>query len=89
MTDTLRFGETALVRNARKDGRLVATLRLVRHGQGCSVEAHVLPRSGHEAEVWPGPYMFGTFGEASAFVDEAVDALGYLGCEIDDGLIGA
>jgi len=30
----------------------------------------------------PGPYTFGTAGEATAFVTEAVEALMYLGCDV-------
>jgi hypothetical protein len=71
----------ALVRNARKDGRPVASLQLVRHEGHCSVEAQVFGRSGGGNEA-RGPYNFATFEDASSFLDEAVDALTYLGCEI-------
>jgi hypothetical protein len=70
-----------LVRNVRKDGRPIATLQLVRHERHCSIEAQVFGRGGGGTET-RGPYNFATFGEASSFLDEAVDALTYLGCEI-------
>jgi hypothetical protein len=76
-------GGVVLVRHARKDGRPVAVLQLVRHEQHCSVEAQVFPRGSGPAETRRGPYNFSTVAEASSFVDEAVDALTYLGCEIE------
>lgn len=72
------------VRHARKDGRSVAVLRAVDHGQSCVVEADVYPAglAGGGDVVRPGPYTFATAHEATAFVTEVVEALMYLGCDI-------
>jgi hypothetical protein len=69
------------VRHARKDGRPVAVLRAVDHGDSCVVEADVYPTGG-AAAVRPGPYSFASPQEATVFVTEAVEALMYLGCDI-------
>ena len=69
------------MRHARKDGRLVAVLRAVDHGQSCIVEAEVYA-SGSTQLTRPGPYSFSDAHSASAFVTEAVAALMYLGCDI-------
>jgi hypothetical protein len=69
------------VRHARKDGRSVAVLRAVDHGDSCVVEAEVFPSGGAPA-AQPGPYTFASAHEATAFVTEAVEALMYLGCDI-------
>ena len=65
---------------ARKDGRVIAVLTVA--GDGVTVLAETYP--GGSAEPVPaGPYQFFTAAEASEFVDEAVDALTYLGCDVD------
>lgn len=69
------------VRHARKDGRLVAMLRAVDHGSSCVVEAEISPQ-GTNLLVTSGPYTFADAHQASAFVTEAVEALMYLGCDI-------
>jgi len=69
------------VRHARKDGELVAMLRAVDRGSSCVVEAEISPQ-GSTQVVTPGPYTFSDAHQASAFVTEAVEALMYLGCEI-------
>ena len=69
------------VRHARKDGRSVAVLRAVDHGDACVVEAEVYA-PGAESAVLPGPYTFADAHQATAFVTEAVEALMYLGCDI-------
>jgi hypothetical protein len=69
------------VRHARKDGRLVAVLRAVDHGESCVVEAEVYPH-GSTQLAHPGPYTFADAHQASAFMTEAVAALMYLGCDI-------
>ena len=74
-------GRELFVRHARKDGRLVAVLRAVDHGEECTVEAEVYPR-GSTQLTRPGPYTFADAHQASAFVTEAVAALMYLGCDI-------
>ena len=69
------------VRHARKDGRSVALLRAVDHGDSCVVEAEVWA-SGSMSPTRPGPYTFADAHQATAFVTEAVEALMYLGCDI-------
>lgn len=71
------------VRHARKDGRSIAVLRAIDHGESCLVEAEVFPVSGSGAEALrPGPYTFASAGEATQFVTEAVEALMVLGCDV-------
>ena len=71
------------VRHARKDGRSVAVLRAVDHGDSCLVEAEVYPVGGNTGEaVRPGPYTFANAGDATQFVTEAVEALMVLGCDV-------
>jgi hypothetical protein len=74
-------GRELFVRHARKDGRLIAMLRAVDHGESCIVEAEVYPH-GSTQLTRPGPYTFADAHQASAFVTEAVAALMYLGCDI-------
>ena len=72
------------VRHARKDGRSVAVLRAIDHGDSCVVEAEVFPQgaAGASGSVRPGPYTFANAQQATAFVTEAVEALMYLGCDV-------
>ncbi len=70
-----------VVRHARKDGRSVAILRAIDHGDSCVVEAEVFPQRG-DGPTRPGPYTFADAGEATAFVNEAAEALMYLGCDV-------
>jgi hypothetical protein len=71
------------VRHARKDGRSVAVLRALDHGDSCAVEADIYPVSSPSEEaVQAGPYMFATASEATSFVTEAVEALIVLGCDV-------
>jgi hypothetical protein len=70
------------VRYLRRDGRSVAVLRAVDFGDSCKVEAEVFPASGGLPER-PGPYTFADVRQATAFVSDAVEALMYLGCDVD------
>ena len=73
------------VRHARKEGRSVAVLRAVDHGDSCVVEADVYPVSsqpGGAPPVKPGPDTFATAAQATQFVTEAVEALMVLGCDV-------
>ena len=71
------------VRHARKDGRSVAILRAVDHGDSCVVEAEVYPQGARNAAATrPGPYTFADAQQATAFVTEAVEALMVLGCDV-------
>jgi hypothetical protein len=71
------------VRHARKDGRSVAIVRAVDHGDSCVVEAEVYPYGARTVTALrPGPYTFGDAHQATAFVTEAVEALMYLGCDV-------
>jgi hypothetical protein len=70
-------------RTARKDGRNVATLRRLQLGNQFIVESDVYPVGTMRIEpVRPGPYVFGTREEASAFIEETTLALEYLGCDL-------
>jgi hypothetical protein len=74
-------GRELFVRHARRDGRSIAVMRAVDHGDSCVVETEVFtPGSAHPQR--PGPYTFADAREATAFVTEAVEALMYLGCDI-------
>ena len=71
------------VRHARKDGRSVAIVRALDYGDTCVVEAEVYPLGARTANALrPGPYTFGDPHQATAFVTEAVEALMYLGCDV-------
>lgn len=69
------------VRHARKDGRSVALLRAIDHGDACVVEAEVHAAGSANASR-PGPYTFATPALATQFVTEAVEALMVLGCDV-------
>ena len=72
------------VRHVRKDGRTVAILRTIDRGRACVVEAKVFPHGAATTEpTRPGPYTFADVQQASAFVEDAVEALMVLGCDID------
>lgn len=71
------------LRHARKDGRSVAVMRAVDHGDSCVVETEVYPAGvPTTSPERPGPYTFADAQQATAFVTEAVTALMYLGCDI-------
>jgi predicted nucleotidyltransferase len=74
-------GHELFVRHARRDGRSIAVMRAVDYGESCVVEAEVF-QSGSAHAVRPGPYTFGSAREATVFVTEAVEALMYLGCDV-------
>ena len=67
-------------RHAKRDGRSVARLRAVDHGDSCIVETEVYPVEG--GSVQAGPYTFADPHQATAFVTEAVESLMYLGCDV-------
>ena len=69
------------VRHARRDGRSVAMLRAVDYGDSCVVETEVYP-AGAMTATQAGPYTFADARQATAFVTEAVEALMYLGCDV-------
>jgi hypothetical protein len=80
---TKSAGAEIFVRHARKDGRSVAVLRAIDHGDSCVVEAEVFPMAGGGADaVRPGPYTFANAAQATQFVTEAVEALMVLGCDV-------
>jgi hypothetical protein len=74
-------GNELFVRVARKDGRSVAVMRAVDYGVECIVETEVFPPNAVTA-LRPGPYTFADSRQATAFVTEAVEALMYLGCDV-------
>jgi len=74
-------GRELYVRHARVDGRSVARLRAVDHGDRCLVEAEVWP-NGAATSSPAGPYAFPTPVEATRFVTHAVEAFISLGCDV-------
>ena len=71
------------LRHARKDGRSVAVMRALDYGDSCVVEAEVYPQgAAATSPVRPGPCTFADAQQATAFVTEAVEALMYLGCDV-------
>jgi hypothetical protein len=75
-------GREPAARVARREGRQVASLRCIEMNGEAIVECEVYPVSGLQVEpLRPGPYRFRTRDEAGAFMDEAMQALTYLGCE--------
>jgi len=76
-------GGELFVRHARKDGRSIAVLRAIDHGDSCMVESEVYPGGIPTSDpVRPGPYRFASNRDATAFVTEAVETLMSLGCDI-------
>ena len=67
-------GRELFVRHARRDGRSVAIMRAVDHGDSCVVEAEVFPASGGLPER-PGPYTFADERQAGTFVSEAASKI--------------
>ena len=74
-------GRELFTRVARKDGRSVALMRAIDYGAQCVIETEVYPSNAVTA-LRPGPYTFADARQATAFVTEAVEALMYLGCDI-------
>lgn len=77
------LGRELSVRHARRDGRSIAVLRTVDHGDSCVVEAVVYPARPGAPATQAGPFPFMNAREATAFVSEAVEALTFLGCDIE------
>lgn len=70
-------------RHAKKDGRRVVILRLFERDEQFVVECDVYPTNSLRVEpLHPGPYHFGNKDEAAAYIEEALLALEYLGCEV-------
>ena len=70
-------------RHAKKDGRRVVILRLFERDEQFVVECDVYPTNSLRVEpLHPGPYHFGARDEGAAFIEEALLALEYLGCEV-------
>ena len=67
------------VRSASRFGRPVVTMRARDLGDACVVDVEVEDR---EDGAEPLSYNFADAQQASTFVTEAVEALLYLGCEI-------
>jgi hypothetical protein len=78
-----RAVDDGFARTARKEGRQVATLRRLALGSQYIVESDVYPVGTMRVEpMRPGPYVFATREEANAFIEQATQALEYLGCEV-------
>jgi hypothetical protein len=72
-----------LTRHARKYGATVAVLRALEQDGGYLVEAEVQPVGSPTAgPLRPGPYAFGSRDDATGFVAAVVEALTYLGCDV-------
>ena len=70
-------------RHAKKDGRRVVILRLFEREEQFVVECDVYPTNSLRVEpLHPGPYHFSARDEAAAFIEEALLALEYLGCDV-------
>lgn len=83
MSSAAASEQELFVRHARKDGRTVAVLRAVDHGDSCIVETEVYPSGNNPSEtVHAGPYTFANAAQATQFVTEAVEALMVLGCDV-------
>jgi hypothetical protein len=83
MSETQAAPRELFLRHARKDGRSVAVMRALDYGDSCVVEAEVYPQGAPTtAPQRPGPYTFADAQQATAFVTEAVEALMYLGCDV-------
>jgi hypothetical protein len=67
------------VRSASRYGRRVVTMRARDLGDACIVDVEV---EGRDDGMEPPSYSFADAQQASTFVTEAVEALVYLGCEI-------
>jgi hypothetical protein len=67
------------VRSASRHGRPVVTMRARDLGDACVVDVELEAR---EDGAEPRSYSFADAQQASTFVTEAVEALVYLGCEI-------
>lgn len=76
--------EDSEVRIARKEGRMVVTMRSFAQGETWIVECDVYPVTGMRVDpLRPGPYRFPSRELADVFVGEAAKALSALGCELD------
>ena len=83
MSETAAAPRELFLRHARKDGRSIAVLRALDYGSSCVVEAEVYPQGvPSTTPERPGPYTFPDSQQATAFVTEAVEALMYLGCDV-------
>jgi len=76
-------GKELFHRTAKKDGRRVVIMRCFDRDDSCLVECDVYPTNSLRVEpLHPGPYTFASRDEASGFIEEALLALEYLGCDI-------
>jgi hypothetical protein len=76
-------GKELFHRTAKKDGRRVVIMRCFDRDDAVIVECDVYPTNSLRVEpLHPGPYTFASHDEASGFIEEALLALEYLGCDI-------
>ena len=72
-----------IVRRVSRENRQVATLRCAERGGQWLVACEVYPLNTMRVEpLRLGPHAFATRQEAERFVDEAVGAFEYLGCDL-------
>ena len=69
-------------RTARRDGRDIVRLTPVARHDGYVIESEVHPLAGRSLEPVRRVYSFATPDEATAFVEESLQALAYLGCDV-------
>ena len=70
-----------LVRQAKQGDHVVATLRCFDDVEGTTVSAEITP-VGSADKVARGPYRFASAPDAFRFVQEAMLAFEYLGCQV-------
>ena len=76
-------GAEVLLRRVSRENRQLATLRCVEHGGQWLVACDVYPLDTMRVEpLRLGPHAFATRQEAERFVDEALRAFEYLGCDL-------
>jgi hypothetical protein len=77
-------GRVLFTREVRKDGRQIVLLSGIEREKGAvTVEASVFPvGSKAGAEPRRRPFSFATRDQALRFVDDALDALEYLDCQV-------
>jgi len=70
------------VRQIVKDGALVATLMAVDQGDSFTVVTEVFGQGADSERGLRRPYTFESADAAHAFMNEAITAFTYLGCEV-------
>jgi 5-carboxymethyl-2-hydroxymuconate isomerase len=83
MTERAVESQELALRSARLDGREIVRVRYVEEVEGYLIECEVYPAGENRVEpLRPGPYRFGTRGDADAFIRETLAILEHLGCDV-------